>query len=301
MIRLILNADDFGLTPGVNQSIVELCRAGALTSATLMATSNRFSAAAAEAMDHPALGVGCHVVLVDGKPALPAKDIPGLAQPSGEFRPTLGSFVADLMRGGIPEPEIEAEAIAQIRRLQAAGVRVTHLDTHKHTHMFPRVLRPLLRAALQCGVAAVRNPFEAQWAISATSKASLKRRLQVKLLRTQRREFLRLVREAGLATTDGAIGVAATGILDAPTLHALLEAMPKGVWELVCHPGYSDAALDEVRTRLRESRAIEHRAMLKIVPAFRRQHPALQVINFGQLGSFAAGQPSGTLASSVRR
>lgn len=282
MTLLILNADDFGLTEGVNRSVVELLEAGALTSATLMATAGGFSAAAAEAAAHIRLGVGCHVVLVDGRPALGAEEIPGLA-PCGEFRPTLGAFVRDLMRGKVPEKEIETEAMAQIRRLQSAGIHVTHVDTHKHTHMFVRVLRPLLRAARECGVRAIRNPFEPDWALAATPNASQGRLWQVKLLRARRRAFLRLVREAGLATTDGAIGVLATGTLEAKTLKRLLAAMPEGRWELVCHPGYMDAALDGVRTRLRESRAIEHTAMLGVIPAYVSWHPEIRLAHFGEL------------------
>ena len=282
MPLLILNADDFGLTEGVNRSVVELEEAGALTSATLMATAEGFTAAVAEAASHPRLGVGCHVVLVDGRPALSRDEIPALAV-SGEFRPTLGTFVRDLMRGNIPEREIETEAVAQIRRLQSAGIHVTHVDTHKHTHMFVRVLRPLLRAARVCGVGAIRNPFEPDWALSATVNAPQSRLWQVRLLRARRRAFLRLVREAGLATTDGAIGVLATGTLESKTLKGLLTAMPEGTWELVCHPGYVDASLNEVRTRLRESRAIEHTAMLGVVPEYVRAHPELRLAHFGQL------------------
>jgi len=282
--RLILNADDFGLTPGVNQSIIELHEAGALSSATLMATAESFNAAAAEAIKHPALGVGCHVVLVDGKPALGQTDIPTLSLSSGGFRPTLGAFVRDLMRGRIREDEIEAEAAAQIRRVQAAGVKVTHVDTHKHTHIFGRVLRPLLRAARACGVTAIRNPFEAHWALSASPTAPLGRRWQVKLLRASRTRFLHRLRDAGLSTTDGAVGVLATGTLDKATLQRLLAGMPEGTWELVCHPGYPDAALDGVRTRLRESRAIEHAALLETIPAYLMEHPESRLTHFNELG-----------------
>lgn len=288
MPRLILNADDFGLTPGVNQSIVELNRAGALTSATLMATARHFSAAAAEAVapahpDHPALGVGCHVVLVDGVPALPRSEIPALATASGGFRPQLSTFVYDLFRGSIPEAEIELEAVAQIRLLQSAGVRVTHLDTHKHTHMFARVLRPLLRAARLCGVRAIRNPFEPAWSVAATPNAPLARRLQVRALRSQQKDFLQLVRQAGLATTTGSLGVLATGTLDAPTVERLLTHLPEGTWELVCHPAYFDRELESVRTRLRESRATEHAALLEVVPSFASDHPEVELIHFGQV------------------
>lgn len=282
MTYLIVNADDFGLTPGVNRSIVELEQASALTSATLMATADHFQAAVSSSNQHPRLGVGCHVVLVDGRPALPAGELRGLA-PNGEFRPTLGSFVRDLIRGRIPEAEIEAEATAQIRRLQSAGVHVTHIDTHKHTHMFIRVLRPLLRAAQACGIRAIRNPFEPAWAAAATPNAPQGRRWQIRLLRVRRRAFMRLVSDAGLATTDGAIGVLATGILNTRTLRRLLSLMPQGTWELVCHPGYVDPALDRMRTRLRESRAIEREALVEVIPAHVQAHPEITLTHFGQL------------------
>ncbi|MFZ0663210.1 MAG: ChbG/HpnK family deacetylase [Acidobacteriaceae bacterium] len=282
MTRIVLNADDFGLTPGVNQSILDLRHNGALTSATLMATAHH-TAEAIAASGSSGLGVGCHIVLVDGTPALPAGRIPALA-PGGAFRPKLGAFVLDLMRGHISESEIEAEAIAQIRRLQAAGVHLTHLDSHKHTHMFTRVLRPVICAALQCGVRAIRNPFEPNWALTATPYAPALRRMQVRLLRTQRQAFLRLVREAGVATTDGAVGVLATGTLNAEALQSLLAAMPAGTWELVCHPGHLDEDLNRVQTRLRESRAIEHAALLQTVPPFLNSHPEISPIHFGQLG-----------------
>jgi predicted glycoside hydrolase/deacetylase ChbG (UPF0249 family) len=162
-------------------------------------------------------------------------------------------------------------------------VRITHLDTHKHTHIFPRVLRPLLRAALACGVRAIRNPFEPDWALKATRRAPASRQVQIRLLRTQQREFLKLVKQAGLATTDGAVGVLATGTLTAETLSFLLNAMPNGTWELVCHPGYVDADLQRANTRLRDSRAIEHAALLELVPQFLRDHPEITPINFSQL------------------
>ncbi|HKO10924.1 MAG TPA: ChbG/HpnK family deacetylase [Acidobacteriaceae bacterium] len=269
MARLIINADDFGLTPGVNRSVAELHQARALTSATLMATSNFFAEAVALALAHPSLEVGCHVVLVDGVPALPPAQIPSLVLETGQFRDKLGRFAADLFMGSMRTEEIEAEATAQIRRVQDAGLRVSHIDTHKHTHLFPRVLRPLLRAARACGVEAIRNPFEPDWALRVTPSAGRLRRIAVVALDSQRRTFLRLVREAGLATTSGTIGVLATGTLDvSTTLNRLLAAMPAGdsTWELVCHPGYPDEHLDRVRTRLRASRGLEHAALLESIP-----------------------------------
>lgn len=283
MKQLIINADDFGLTPGINRAIVEMHAASVLTSATLMASSQAFEQAVSGAKIHPNLGIGCHVVLVDGSPILPPDQVPSLVDPAtGQFRSTLGSFVRDLYLGRIREKEIEAEAQAQIHRLQQHGIAVTHVDTHKHTHMFPQTLRPVVRAALGRRVKAVRNPFEPSWSLSATPKAPLIRRMEVRLLRSLRKYFLSCVREAGLATTDGAIGVLATGTLDSQTVHSLLRKIPEGVWELVCHPGYQDENLLEIRTRLRESREIERTALLEAATT----HPGVELIHFGHLPAF---------------
>jgi predicted glycoside hydrolase/deacetylase ChbG (UPF0249 family) len=278
--RLIINADDFGITAGVNRAIVELNSLGALSSTTLMATSRNFAEAARESKQHSVLGTGCHVTFVDGNPLLVPDSIKNLAKGmDGKFRKTLGQFVRDLLLGEIPEAEIEAEAVAQIQHLQAAGVTVTHVDTHKHAHSFPGVYRPVLRAARSCGVGAIRNPFEPDWSLRATRGASGLRRVQVRFLRAMRAGFLEAVKAAGLVTTDGAVGVLATGSLDAETLRAFLRAMPDGDWELCCHPGYVDAALEGVRTRLRQSREIERKALEEVVPGAE----GFSLIHFGQL------------------
>jgi len=280
--RLIVNADDFGLTQGVNKAVLELRRANALTSATLMATAAQLNEAVNIAGQLPSLGVGCHVILVDGTPALPPSEIPSLIDPSSQngtaFRPKLSAFVTDLLRGRINDAEIEAEATAQIKKLLQAGVHVTHLDTHKHTHMFPGVLRPLVRAALACGIKAIRNPFEPNWSLNATANAGHVRKMQVRLLRSQSAAFTAEVSRAGLLTTDGAIGVLATGTLDTQTIRNLLAAMPDGTWELVCHPGYNDAALQQQNTRLLASRDVARTALLETIP-----HANVDLIHFGQL------------------
>jgi chitin disaccharide deacetylase len=286
--RLIVNADDFGLTPGVNAAVVELNQMRALSSATIIASAPYFASAVHLAFVQTTLAVGCHAVLVDGAPIMPPAEIPSLIDPehraAGRFRPTLGDFLKDLLLGRIREAEIEAEITAQIRRVQQCGLSVTHLDSHKHTHMFRRVLKPLLRAAQHCGIGTVRNPFEPFWAVRATRSPSILRRAQVYALRTRRISFARLIRRSGMATTDGAIGISATGTLDAAALRSLLSKMPNGVWELVCHPGYYDDALKQTPTRLRASREIERQALLEVIPEKIAQDRELALIDFRQLG-----------------
>ncbi len=273
MKRLIVNADDFGLTHGVNRAIVACHQRGIVSSATLMATGACFEEAVGLAAQMPGLSVGCHVVLVDGEPLLPASEVRSLLAPgTNRFFHSIGEVLRAVAGGRFRAEEVEAEAGAQLARLQASKVEVSHFDSHKHTHMFPSLLLPLLRAASAHGVMAVRNPFEAPGVVgfrdAPASKTLLVRKAETALLRVLLyRRWLRAVRVAGFTTTDGSLGVATTGTLDEPRLRAMLKRMPHGTWELVCHPGYNDGDLAAVRTRLRESREVEMRALLAITPS----------------------------------
>lgn len=248
-----MNGDDFGLTHGINLAIAELLQAGVLTSATLMAREKAADEAIEIALATPSLGVGCHVVLVDGEPMLP-----------GGFQQTMGAFLRRIIAGRIDAIAIEAEAAAQIDLLQSRGLTLTHVDTHKHTHMFPAALRPVLRAARKAGIRAIRNPFEPVWSQHATPAAPLFRRTAVGLLRRLEPTFRRIVAEEGFTTTDGNVGISATGFLDSRALESLLNQLQPGTWELVTHPGYNDDDLAHAGTRLLASRNIEREALLAL-------------------------------------
>ena len=258
--RLIINADDFGLTGGVNRAIAEAHSRGVVTSATLMATGAAFDDAIARAKENPRLGVGCHVLLVDGTPASPAAALPSLVN-GDQFQNSLARFAHAALRARLNASEITVEVAAQIQKLQKAGVEVSHVDTHKHTHMFPAVLRPLLEAARQCGVRAVRNPFAPlkplAWAHLARRPKLWTRYSEVRALRGFFAGFRRTVAEMGMRTTDGSFGVLGTGALDEKLFASICGCIPEGTWEFVCHPGYNDTALSGVRTRLRASREAE--------------------------------------------
>jgi predicted glycoside hydrolase/deacetylase ChbG (UPF0249 family) len=266
MPRLIVNADDYGLTRGVNEAIQQVFDGGGLTSATLMAGAAQAENAASFAIANPSLGVGCHIVLLDGKPAAPTAEVASLLQPGTEnFYLTLGAFLRALFAGRIRRAHIATEASAQLQRLRSLGIQPTHVDTHKHTHMFPQVLEPVLDAAMNAGVFAVRNPMEPAWAVAATPGAGMIRKREVSVLRMLYRErFLAAVRQRQFVTTDGALGVAATGSLREADVRALLGNLPEGTWELVCHPGYVDDELAHIKTRLVESREIEAAVLMKL-------------------------------------
>lgn len=259
MKRLIINADDLGLTRGVNRAIIEAHQRGIVTSSTLMANSPEFQHGAEMAHFTPSLAIGCHVDLMQLAPVLPPEDIPTLVT-GGHFRPHIGQLAMAALRGHLSGDELCAEAAAQMRKLQAAGIVLSHFDTHKHTHVFPPVLRALLRAARACGVPAVRNPFEPEAVIGMRgcfgSPKLMLRYGAVRALRSMAREFRRLVESEGLSTTDGTVGIVFTGSLDQQRLCALLRNLPDGTWELVTHPGYDEPALRSLSS-LAASREIE--------------------------------------------
>jgi len=258
--RLIINADDFGLTAGVNRAIVEAHRRGSVTSTTLMGGGAAFDEAAQLAVAEPRLSVGCHVTLVDGTPLLGAKRVPSLTRrpDSSDFPSGFAALASLAVRGRLDSSEMEAEITAQIRRIQAHGIVVSHVDSHKHTHLLPQVLKPLLSACAACGVRAIRNPNEpVSLGQLRRHPAAWRRWLAFAVLSRGARRFRAAVSRAGLQTPDGSIGMMATGSLDASWFQFLIENLPEGTWELVCHPGYNDAALQQVKTRLRESRELE--------------------------------------------
>jgi len=257
--RLIVNADDFGLTSGVNRAIIEGNRTGIVTSATLMANAKATESAIDLAKAQPSLKTGCHVVLIDGVPL--TGNLPTLAETPQRFRSSLKQFALAAVRNQISADEVQHEVEAQIRKIQSRGIALTHVDSHKHTHMFPHILRPLLRAAKACGIRAVRNPFEPLrcWPTGMVLGAPglWPRSVGVLAFQMFAVEFRRALKDEGMVSTDGTVGIAVTGMLDQQKLLRILEALPGGTWELVCHPGYSDSDLQVAGTRLTKSREIE--------------------------------------------
>jgi hopanoid biosynthesis associated protein HpnK len=284
--RLIVNADDFGLTAGVNRGIVEAHTGGIVTSTTLMANSAAFEDAVQVASSNPELSVGCHLVLVDGAPLLGPDKVSSLmdSRKPGHFRKDISGFAVRALSGRLDANQIEAEATAQIRKLQSAGIQVSHIDTHKHTHMFPQVLRPLLRAAQACSVRAIRNPFgRVVFSLVARHPSLWKRYSQVSLLNAWQGKFRQAVAAAGMTTTDGSLGVVSTGVLDDRLIHFILETLPEGTWEFVTHPGYNDADLAGISTRLRESRDLERQILSGTETRELLRRKGIQLISYRDL------------------
>lgn len=284
MRRLIINADDFGLTSGVNRAIREAGSRGAITSATMMANAPAFAEAAEIAMGLSSLKTGCHVVLIDGQPL--EDGLPSLTC-DGRFRSSLKDFARAAIGKKLAPDEIERETSAQIRKIQAQGITVTHVDSHKHTHMFPQVLRPVVRAARACGIGAIRNPFEQvrAWPLGSTmaTPGMWLRCAGVFTFKMFAGRFRAIIREEGMTSTDGTVGIAVTGKLDQKALLAVLDALPEGTWELVCHPGYADSDLRAAGTRLVASRQVELEALSSRETKERIESRGIELISYADL------------------
>jgi hopanoid biosynthesis associated protein HpnK len=283
---LIVNADDFGYTSGVNRAILEAHSHGVVTSATLMANGPAFAEAVQLAGTVPKLSIGCHVVLTDGEPVLGAERLPSLTS-AAHFRDGMIAFAARAITGRIDAEEIAAEASAQIRKIQSAGIAVSHIDTHKHTHLFPKILRPLLRAAADCGVHAVRNPFGPRMPLRSSHLLARPglwtRYAEVRILGGFAGKFREAVDQEGFTTPDGTLGIVVTGALDETLFYAIARSIPEGTWEFVCHPGYNDADLQAGKTRLRASRETELRVLT--LPAAREvlAQQGIELISYREL------------------
>jgi predicted glycoside hydrolase/deacetylase ChbG (UPF0249 family) len=265
MKRLIVNADDFGFTHGTNEGIIRAHQEGIVTSTTLMANGDAFDQAVRLAHAHPTLGVGCHLAAVGGKALSPQAT--SLTDSVGLLPKTLTELITRLTRGLIREQDIEHEFTAQVERLTAAGILPTHLDTHKHTAIHPKVAKAMAAVARKFNIHRVRFPYESLSQQPGGVKVRARRNLYFKqralslLTLPGAGQFKRLLLHYGLRTPDYFCGVALTGFLDNRTVCAILASLREGVTELMCHPALYDEELETASTRLKRERQREFEAL----------------------------------------
>jgi hopanoid biosynthesis associated protein HpnK len=265
MKKLIVNADDFGFTRGVNRAVVRAFKTGIVTSTTIMANGEAFEDGVELALANQGLGVGCHLAVVGGLPVAPAADVSSLVDSGGVLPRTLTRLMFKLARGLVPIEELMREFRAQLERVAQAGIKLTHLDTHKHSHTHPRVMKALAKVAVEFGIKCVRNPFESPFSLKRPGPLSdwsyLKQYALSAAISPGAIQFKRLVREYGLKTPDRFFGVRVTGMLDRSAIRSIMENLGEGTAELMCHPGEYDAELERAHTRLKREREGELEAL----------------------------------------
>lgn len=266
MKDLILNADDFGMTLGVNEGIIRAHRDGILTSTTLMANGPAFDDAVKRANANPGLGVGCHLVLIGGKCVAHREDVASLVDEHGNLPESLPNLVARLSSGMISGKDIARELRAQIEKIRSAGINPTHLDTHKHTHAHPRVMEALGKVAKELGIKRVRKPVENlhdSWQTMQADGQGLSMQLVAAgAVRAVAPRFRAISRKYGLVFPDHFLGLAVTGQVSAAALRGMIDTLGEGSTEIMLHPGISDDDLARSGTRLREQRETELAALL---------------------------------------
>ena len=232
MRELAINADDFGFTRDVNAGIIKAHRDGILTSTTLMANGDAFEDAVRLARETPTLDIGGHLVLVQGTSLSTGKPLP--KQPV--------ELLIELAKGSL---DIRKEFRLQCEKILAGGIKLTHLDTHKHTHLVPRVFREVVRAAAEFEIPYVRLPLDraARGLVMADAF------------------YRNIARRHGVRLPDYFVGFRLTGSLTEKSLAAVITKLRDGFTELMCHPGIFGQELASAETRLKQSRALELHAL----------------------------------------
>jgi hopanoid biosynthesis associated protein HpnK len=227
---LIVTADDFGASVAVNEAVERAHVDGILTAASLMVTGDAAAAAVARARRLPTLGVGLHLVLVEGRPALPVAQVPLLVGADGLFRHDMLRTALAVFARPAARRQLAAEVEAQFAAFAATGLRLDHVNAHKHFHLHPTIAGAVLRAGRRHGMTAIRAPIERA---GFGSKGGGIEAWWARVL--QRR-----MRRAGLLVPDQVVGLAWTGAFTAERMRRALADLPPGLTEVYTHPATAD-------------------------------------------------------------
>lgn len=218
---LIVTADDFGASPEVNEGVERAHREGILTAASLMVTGDAAADAVARARAMPRLGVGLHLVLVEGRPALPPDRVPALVGSDGLFRRDMVRMAVRIFADPAARRQLEAEVAAQFEAFAATGLPLDHVNAHKHFHLHPTIADTVLRIGVRHGMRAMRAPLE-------QGSRGVEHWWATRLQKTLRR--------ARMTVPDQVIGLSWTGAFDTARMRAALDALPPGLTEVYTHP-----------------------------------------------------------------
>lgn len=229
MIDLVVTADDFGADLAVNEAVETAYREGVLTAASLMVAGKAAGDAVNRARRLRGLGVGLHVVLVEGRPVLPPEQVPDLIDASGEFRSNMALAGLRFALSPRARRQLSGEIEAQFAAFAATGLPLDHVNSHKHFHVHPVIGRMVIDAARRYGARAIRAPVEPgqPWG-SAGLAVAFARRLRRRAAR------------AGLVAPETVFGLANSGHMDTVRTERALAGLSHGLNELYLHPATRD-------------------------------------------------------------
>ncbi|HSS14087.1 MAG TPA: hopanoid biosynthesis-associated protein HpnK [Rhizomicrobium sp.] len=232
MKQLIVTADDFGAAAQVNDAVERAHRHGILTAASLMVAGAAARDAVARAKAMPDLRVGLHLVLVEGKPVLPAKAVPDLVDSTGHFRTDMARAGAAMFFLSKVRAQLTAEIQAQFEAFAATGLRLDHVNAHKHFHLHPTIASAMVAASH--GVKGARVPLEPQ---AVLAKIEPRKAWAIGMLTAPfARNLRRRLRRAGITAPDQVFGLAWSGAMTRERLAGLIRHLPDGLSEIYMHP-----------------------------------------------------------------
>lgn len=235
MKRLIVTADDFGASPEVNDAVERAHRDGILTAASLMVAGDAAADAVARARTLPTLGVGLHIVLVEGRPVLPADRIPALVDATGAFRADMARAGVTIFTSPAARRQLAAEIEAQFAAFAATGLTLDHVNAHKHFHLHPTIAGAILRIGQRYGMRAARAPIEPRRLLRQVDGTDTGPRVETVWARLVRARL----RRAGMLVPDRVFGLAWSGAMTADRVRGILERLPDGLTEIYTHPATS--------------------------------------------------------------
>ncbi|MDO4178621.1 MAG: ChbG/HpnK family deacetylase [Phascolarctobacterium sp.] len=243
MKYLIINADDFGLHEQINKGIIKGYREGIITSTSIMPTAPAFEEAVALAKDNPELGIGIHLTLCTCVPScLDKSKVTSLLGADGNFLPSYVEFAKRFYTGGVKRIELEAELRAQFEKALAAGINITHVDSHQHTHMLPGINTLVIKLCKEYNVERVRVPKE-DYFFTGGYEVGLGRKIGRAGLSFCADLARPLVKKAGLKTTDHFFGMLAGCNLNTELVGNIIKSLGEGTNEMMTHPGLSQSIL----------------------------------------------------------
>lgn len=246
MKHLVVTADDFGLSPAVNEAVEKAHRHGILSSASLMVGAPAAADAVERARRLPQLRVGLHLVLIEAYPVLPAAEVSDLVGADGAFRADAAAYGARLFFSKRAQLQLAAEIEAQFAAYRVTGLAFDHVDAHKHFHMHPTIARELMRVARAHDVGWVRTPVEPAAIVARVARecgeggGKAPRNIEAVVAAPFARLLERRLRRAGFATPDQVFGLAWSGAMTAERMAGLIRHLPDGVSEIYTHPASSD-------------------------------------------------------------
>lgn len=255
--RLIVNADDLGMSRGITDGIILAHRYGFLTSASLMANMPTAEYAVGRLANAPRLGVGIHLNLCQGKPLLPARDVPSLVAANGWFH-SPADMIRRLWTWRVSPREIEAEFRAQIQWAKARAICPTHADSHHHLHIYPAAVVPFVRALSAEGISCTRAPRCSVWTADPTANTSTVRRIGGPHEGSALRRLLVQAYRGGLqgffalrhlSMPSSRISFHSADRRNLETLGGAWKEtvlnLPAGTYEFACHPGLFERGFSE--------------------------------------------------------